>query len=221
MVAMTTITEILTWPNEAVVEAVQGKITEVYDHKSITTKFGPNTVQNAVLEDIAGKKIRLSVWSHPDLGPLKGRSIILQSNSNRAGKMAGVKVKREKYTDKNTGQEKESTVLSVDKSGTFQFVEVHNANAPQADSKAPSAPSATPSVPQQGSFGQTAVNGAKVGMAINCATQFMTTAGEPFNIERVKSIASELIILSKWLEDGNLATNDPINDKAPDDEKPF
>jgi hypothetical protein len=55
------------------------------------------------------------------------------------------------------------------------------------------------------------LNGAKVGMAINCSTQFMVSAGEAFSPERVHEIASELIRLSNKMEQGELA---PAKDSA-------
>src|SRR4051794_2687484 len=91
---------IKTWPNDAVIEAVRGKLSKVYEHKTIQGKDGPNTVQNAELVNAGSEKLRLVVWGHPDLKTIEGKEVVLHSSRMGNGKVGGVKVKIGSYVAK-------------------------------------------------------------------------------------------------------------------------
>src|SRR5690349_3609169 len=119
---METLSTILTWPDQAVIEVLHGTITDVYERRLINTKFGEKSVQNAVLVDSAGTKTRLNVWSHPDISMYTGKEVYIHSTVNRANKKAGVKVKHGSFTGRD-GKEKKTVELEIDNHGQFQFPE--------------------------------------------------------------------------------------------------
>jgi len=164
-------------------DSVQGTITEVYRARE---KRGGGTIQDAKLKDAAGNEVKLAVWDHPDLGVLKGMEVIIQASPK-----GGLKVVFDNYRPPGVN------TISVSKNCTFQKLAVHHAqngtNAPEAAG-----------TPAKGTPAPIVVNGAKVGMAINCATTFLTTVGEPFDAKRVHAMASEIIRISNALEQGDL-----------------
>ncbi len=121
---MHTIPEIKNFPAGAVIEAVQGKISAVYERRNINGQHGPTTVQNAELQDGAGNKIKLSVWDHPDLTELKGKEYVLHS-SQAGAKRVGVSVKHGSYTPKNSDIAQKTIELTVNKKGVFQYIQVY------------------------------------------------------------------------------------------------
>lgn len=203
---MTTIPQILTWPDQAVVDATQVVVSGVYDRKERSGAHGPYTVQNAEVSDVAGNKMRISVWNHPDISSLKGKEVILHSNQ-RKGKLAGVKVKHGSYKNKNS-EEVKTVELEVSKDGTFQYVEVYKANngdSSPSTAPTPSAATQTSPAPSSGSTGhQNRIHGASVGMAINQACTYLIHHGEELNPKEVFRIASGLVKVAQHMEDGHL-----------------
>jgi hypothetical protein len=189
----TTIAQLLTLPDGTAIDSVQGTITEVYKQRTIT---GGKTAQDAKLRDGTGAEIKLTIWEHPDCSLYKGKDVIIQSNKN------GLKVKFDNFRPPGVN------TLSVSKTCTFQFLEVHHIQQGTAAVKAVFGDGAKQVPATQAPI---VLNGAKVGMAINCSTQFMVSAGEAFSPERVHEIASELIRLSNKMEQGELA---PAKDSA-------
>jgi len=224
---ITPIATILTWPNGTPVEATSGTIVSVYEYNTINTKYGPKTKQNAMLKDASGNQIRIEAWEHPDMTPLKDKALVLQNKGK-----GGVMVKHDSYKDKTT------ILLSVGKAGVFQHVEVFQSANPDA-SKAPSASNPEPlnagqsqvtHKPSDGLKTQaTAVNGAKVGMALNNAVLLLTHGdkiGHAAHEEILKELsytASEIIELSNWLESGHLAHRPKSPEVAPEStgDQPF
>lgn len=187
----TTIAQILALPDGTPIDSVQGHVTEVYKQRTIT---GGKTAQDAKLRDGTGAEIKVTIWEHPDCSTYKGRDVIIQSNKN------GLKVKFDNYRPPGVN------TLSVSKTCTFQFLEVHRAQTggvPAPTTPVPQAASPGP-VGGHGS-GSIVLNGAKVGMVLNNACLFLTNAGKAFNSDEVHEIASELIRLSNKLEQGELA----------------
>jgi hypothetical protein len=186
---MTPLSQIPHLKDKDSIDAVQGRISRVFPARSPRGK----TVQDAEIQDASGNTIKMSVWEHPDLKPLEGMEVILQS-----GPRGGVQVKWDDY--------KKTNVLSVNKSGTFQKLAVHQAQtggvaAPAQTTNTVPTSNHTSAVPAT-----TVVNGAKVGMALNNATLFMTNATEPFNKDRLFEIASEFVRISNRMEKGELAS---------------
>ena len=137
---MPTIPEILNYPDQAPVTEVQAKVIAVYALRTIPTKFGPKSVQNFEIQDSAGNRMPGTAWAHPDLMPLKGNEYVLHSNKGK-----GLKLVFDTYTPKGQDNPKTTKKLEIDKSGTFQHVEVYAAQ------KVPAAPQ---EVPQKGGSGE-------------------------------------------------------------------
>jgi hypothetical protein len=198
----TTIAQVLTMPDKSAIDSISGTMVEVYKARTVT---GGKTAQDAKLRDGTGSEIKLTLWDRPDHSMYKGREVIIQ-----AGPKGGLVVKFDGYQQRNVN------TLSVSAGCTFQYLEVHNAQTGGAVS-APAASAHTGASGEAGGHsgraangqGQAAPimvnNGAKVGMALNNACQFLVAAGEQFSVARVNEIASELIRLSNRMEQGELA----------------
>lgn len=208
---MQTIMAVLGFPNGTPVDSIEGRITTVYDQKKINGQGGPTTVQTAVLEDMGGNKIRVSVFGHSDLSPNKGFDVVIFSG--RDGK--GVKVKHGSYVNK-AGVEMKTVELEVGRSGQFQKVEVWKAmnnpqggpqagqgvSSPQSDVKTPGNGLETP---QKAPPAQV-VRGDKVGMAIKASVDLVVHGVVKIEEDGLEatlhSVAAMLIKVSNELEQG-------------------
>ncbi len=212
---MQKILDILNYPDGTPIDAVQGRITAVYPSKTIAGRNGPVTVQNAELSDVGGNKIKLVVWDHPDLAPLKDKEYVLHNTSSKKA-YPGIQVKIGSYVANKAGKNHQvgDTVktfeLKVSKEGCFQHIEVFNQS--KSPDKASAEPASRPAAAQTG--GQVGgssqggyINGASVGMAINNAVKIITE-GEGYNPElfakQLYVIASDIIRVSQHMEKGNL-----------------
>ncbi len=214
---MNTIKEIKSWPADAAVEAVQGKIVAVYERRNVNTKYGMKTVQSAELQDTTGEKIKIGAWDHPDLKPLEGKEIILHSPKGQNGKASGVKVMHDSYTNK-ANQQVVETKLSVSKAGQFQLVEVYHqtnpqmaANRTESASNGPSsdAPASAPTTKEH----MTKEEGQRFGMCYKLAGDFAIagySAGLQMNddefVEKVASLAVKLVDRAKQIEADQLSS---------------
>lgn len=221
---MIKLTEIQNFPDGTPIDAIQGRITAVYPARSVSNAKGTSTVQNAELSDVGGNMVKLTVWDHPDLEPLKDKEYVLHNTGGQ--RYPGIKVKHGSYVAKKDGRAHKAgdTVktleLNVTKNGCFQHVEVYNQSKP-ADKPAAEPVSKPTSAPNQGLGVHTTgfaksegsyINGAKVGMAINCATQLLVAGAEAHGgfpaddvlIDRIDWMASQIITLSNRLESGKL-----------------
>ena len=152
---MTTISQCLTLPNGTPIDGLLVKIDKVWaPPKQINGKFGPTSVQNVSLADVAGNKIRASVWGHADLTPTVGQEVALQSNNGK-----GIKVMHKPYTDKN-GATQPGIELEISKDIGFQSPVVGGKAPVQAAYNAPQSPIAGNPSPSGG------IRGEKVGMAV-------------------------------------------------------
>lgn len=216
---MQKITDILNFPDGTPIDAIQGRISEVYAYEKKTGQKGPYTLQKAYIADVGGNKIKLTVWDHPDLAPLKGNEYVLHNTGGT--RYPGIKVRIGSYVATKDGQQHKAgdTVktleLNVTKNGCFQHVEVFNQNKPAG---------ATPATPvskpveaqiggQVGGSAQSAyINGQTVGMAINNAVKIICE-GAGYNPEtfskQLHVIASDIIRISQTIEKGNLAGGTP------------
>ncbi len=233
---MNSIQTVKTWPNDAVVEAIEGKIAKVYEVKTVGTANGPKTIQNAELQDASGNKIRLAVWEHPDLKPLEGKDIALHSTRGGTGKFGGVKVVHGSYVAKKDGNGHKAgdsiptLELSVSKSGAFQLIEVYRANT-GTTAPAPAQAGVPLAEPAGVPTRQASIHGATVGAAINNACANLTARGEDLDPKKVYIIASALVKVALHMESGKLhepktkeqESHDKlanVSDK-PDEEAPF
>lgn len=193
---MPTVKEIQSYPDKTQLQEVSLKINKVFERKSLTTKFGPTTIQKAQAEDGTGDRIYVNVWNHDDLAPLAGRHVQVQSN----GTGKGLSVKRGSY-DKD-GQTVQTCELDVNKYGTFHFVE--QAHRPQPQNEAPA---------NQGHVGghsaqNKAVHPATAGAACNKAmdaliAQGKAVSGTSFGDELWR-LGSEFVRAAQRLESGDL-----------------
>ena len=89
---MLTIAQIKQLKSGLVIDEVRGILTEVKEHKTVTTARGNATVQNFQLTDPATKDwIRGAIWDHADLSGLVGYEIILISVKGGNNRFGGVK----------------------------------------------------------------------------------------------------------------------------------
>lgn len=205
---MTPISQIKTFPNKTPIDAVQAKIVAVYEYRKMPSKFGPGeaTAQNIELQDVAGNKIRASVWDHPDLTDHKDKEYVF--HSGRQGK--GIEVRDNTYKGVTNKE------LSISKAGQLQYVEVYRAANPvPAGTPVPSPAAPAPQTPANGSLGQgkaagapIQINGAKVGMALNNATLILAHSGLLAKLGHdkilgaIKDLTMDIIELSNDLESG-------------------
>jgi len=230
---MLKITEILNFPDGTPVDAVQGKISAVYPARTVTNPKGSSTVQNAELSDIAGNKIKLTVWDHPDLTPLKDNEYVLHNTGDK--RYPGIKVKHGSYVASKDGRNHKvgDTVktieLNVNKHGCFQHIEVYNQSKPAGAT--PAAPASKPVAAEPGpdvphpypqAVKAQGIHGATVGMAVKAALDILAHNGEPITIDSIRGtayeVASEIIRLSQKLEAGRLA---PEGKKNEDSDVPY
>lgn len=235
---MNTINEIKSWPDGAVVEAIQVTFVESYDRRTVSTRAGDKTVQSFKFRDGTGAEMRGSAWEHPDLSVLKGKELIIHSSTAGNGKRGGVTVRHNKYTDKQ-GAEKLSIELSVSKLGQFQEVAVYHQTSgkqasiaqPQQDRPAASSGSTGHGCCSNKPFGAT------IGMAINQVCQNLTARGEMLDARVIWEMASPIVRVAMHMEQGHLyepakkeaakadpaqpQATQPQSAKAPDEDVPF
>lgn len=187
---MTPISQILTLPDKCPVKQVQGKVTAVYDMKTVAGK----PQQRFLLEDAGGNKLYVTAWEHENLSSYTGKEVII-SEGPKGGLSVNV------YNSK--------TSLNLSRTCTFQLLAVHQAQtgaAPVATlALAVDGCKATPVV-----AATTPINGAKVGMALNNAVLILQSSGKLNGLDStailgaVGQMASDIIRLSAWMEAGHL-----------------
>ncbi len=186
-----TIASILSLPDGCPIESLQAQVVEVYRQREVS---GGKVVQEALLRDGTGAQVKLSAWDHADLSVYQGKEVIIQ-----AGLKGGLKVKLNTYKKPGTNE------VNASKMVTFQVIASGAAPAPQSSNPSPSATMDTPR-PSQACQGPTiVVNGQKVGMSLNCATEFMVKAGQAFDEKTMWEIASGIIRISNRMEQGDIA----------------
>jgi len=209
---MQSIPQVQNYPDQTPIDAIQITVSGVYERRTDVGQY-KTSVQNADGVDVAGNKIRLDVWGHPDLTPLKGKEIVLHSVNGK-----GVKVKHSSYFSKKENKEVKQVGLEVSKAGQFQVVEVYHQQAgSEMPVKAVSSPSEAiqtrgdtnlPVQAQNPVKGQERANpgifGATVGMSLNNAVHALTAVGQPLDEDNVWKLASKLIRVSQRLERGDL-----------------
>jgi hypothetical protein len=210
-----TIKEVMSWPDQTPVDSIRLTITGAYEHKEKPGNYGPYTVQNAEAVDAAGDKIRLSIWDHSDVTPLKGREVILSSSKGRGG-LEGVRVKHGQYTPNSgpdQGKVKKTVELEVKKKGQFQGIEGYRQNNPDKAVSEPAPSQGTPAAsnarnePQKGPYVDPRAEGQRLGMCFKLAGDFYLKAAELDGglteaafLAGVKDLTPKLIALSKELE---------------------
>lgn len=206
---MQTIAQILTYPDKTPIDSFQARLKSVYDYTerpSQYNKTGKTTIQNVILEAGTGETIRAGFWDHPDLKAHEGKEYLFSGGGKK-----GILVKHGTYKDKPTVE------LTVNRNGTLQNLMVHTANPEPA--KAPN--TATPvSSPSRSNLGAPmALNGAKVGMALNNAVLLLTGADRLAELSHdqimgeVQAWAIAIINLSNDLESGKISLRPPAEAK--------
>ena len=194
---------------------MQAKIVSVYPPNTMPSKFGApgstTTRQLIELEDIAGAKIRVTVWDHPDMTEHKGKEYVF--HAGKSGK--GLEVRHGSFTSKQSGQTVNTVELSMSKAGQMQYVEVYKAQNP-ASGATPSPAATEVAVSPSRPIGSAPmpINGAKVGMAINNAISLIVADNKQFAdtkalMHHVGVLSSDIIKLSNWLESGKLYHDEP------------
>ncbi len=194
---MITIAQMLGFPNGTPIDRAQAKVLDVYERKTVAGKDGPTSVQNAMLTDIGGQKIKMVVWGHDDIAMYKGKEIIVEGRNGK-----GLGIKHGSYTNKS-GETVNTIELNVSRTGTIQPLEVFKAHNPAVGVQTPAPaqnPANAPQSAQNGAPG--VVHGAKVGMAINNAVLLMTEQGVPYSKQNLFQLAAEIIEVSNALEQG-------------------
>ena len=162
-----------------------------------------------MIADGAGTKMRVTVWEHDDIMPLKGKELIIHGSKNGKGVFGGINVKHDSYPSKKetnpdgTPKVINTIELSIAKNGLFQEVAVFHQSKGTAPAPAPIS-EATSSNTAYASGGQSYVNGQTVGMAVKLAGDIILSEG--YNADtfqpRLITLASQIIKVSKYLEQG-------------------
>lgn len=181
----------LTLPDGCPIESLQAQVSEVYKQREVA---GGKIVQDALLVDGTGTQIKLCAWDHGDLSVYKGKEVILQ-----AGLKGGLKVKV------NTYKKPQVNEVSASKMVTFQVISSGTAPAPQSANPGRTEASGANYDKGASSALPVVVNGAKIGMAINCATEFMVKAGQEFDEKVMWETASAIVRISNRMEQGDIA----------------
>lgn len=174
----TTIAEITKHPAGTKFPSIQGRVLEVRPQRTVGQG---KTVQDGIIQDGTGQ-IKFSAWETRDLSCYVGKEVTIDG-----GLKGSVVVKIDTYKGANT------PTLSISSTCVWTVL-----------ASGGTAPVASPAASPAPAVAAPAVRGEKVGMAINNAVNFMTSAGEPFDAKRLATIASEIIKVSKWLEEGHL-----------------
>lgn len=194
---MITIAQMLGFPNGTPIERAQARVLDVYERKTVSGKDGPTSVQNAMLTDVGGNKIKMVVWGHDDIAMYKGKEVIVEGKNGK-----GLGIKHGSYTNKS-GETVNTIELNVSRTGTIQPLEVYKAQNPAAGVQTQLPVQSAPNAAQPAQNGApSVVHGAKVGMAINNAILLMTEQGVPFSKENLFKLSAEIIEVSNALESG-------------------
>lgn len=163
------------------VPRTKGTITKIYPRKSGTSVQGEWSFENFVLND-GGVEVTCKLKGQPPMDQsLRGKSVWLISSSGPKG-ITGLKI------DEYEGKKQ----ILITPSATIAVNDGTQPKSPEAPVSAPEQPSKY--IP----MGQT------IGMAINNACHNLTYRHLPLDPKEVTRIASDLLRVSKWLEDGNL-----------------
>lgn len=196
---MTTIAQALTYPNGTPVDGLLVKIDKVWGPpKPVAGKFGPTSVQNISLIDVAGNKIRCSVWGKPDLTPNTGYDVAIQSVNGK-----GLKVVHKPWNDKN-GVAQKGIELEISKDVSIQLGAQAGVGAqatPPASQQTP-----IPSIPSPSG----AIRGEKVGCALNNAVNSLVAEKIAITKKSLWERASLIILVGNQLEAGNLYSDKPV-----------
>lgn len=188
-------------PGESVTQT-KGTLKAVFKYCTGKGQDGNGTFQGAVLSD-GPSEIKLKVWDRDDLTPLKGKQVwVISGTDSRNGKLIGLGIEEDEY------QGKVSNVLVV--KSKAQIVRADTPDNPQRADDGDLGPQPkTQSSPQRPSPKPPRDNwqplGATVGMAINNACANLTARSCVLSPNDVWEMASDLIRVSRRLEQGTLA----------------
>lgn len=203
-----TIAQIRTFPTGSPVPMIQGTLIDVYEYRTGVGKHR-STVQSAMFSDTGGDKMRINIWNHPDMAARRGMPITIIAVTDK-GKCSSKSIE-------NTYHNPPSLELEVSKGSQILFSGSKAMETPPADHSENPDQTEEPSDATRQTRSQPVkrpVSGQNVGMCIKEAVGIVMKMEEAGNIEYVKSrqfsedvfmIASDLMRISKLLEDGHKA----------------
>ncbi len=208
---MQTITAIQSFPNGTPIDSVQAKVTAVYERREIKGgQYGDTTVQKAQISDVAGNKMYIEAWGHPNLDKLKDMEVVIHAG----GQGKGVKVKHNTYTPKGKTESKTDVMLEVSKVGQFQTVAVFNQNSAPTAPQAPVAtktPVTVQNSPKAPGLAGKPIHGATAGLATNQAITILLASGN-FKLttleEDIVEIGGKIARAALRLEAGEIGINE-------------
>lgn len=223
---MQRIVDILKYPDNTPIEAVQAKLVKIYERNLRKTKYGEKSVQRFVLDD-GSEKIPCEIWEHPEIKQEHlNKEYVFSSSSN--GK--GISVKHDNYKTPAI------IMLSLGKAANIQHVAVYHEKKGTTPDAAPS-PQAAPSgaTPRAQS---SSIRGDLVGMAIKGAIDLeIAVKGSNASISGVQNKSMDIIKLSNFLQEGGwqhpskeantapVAAPSPkaesLGDEKPDEDVPY
>jgi len=102
---MSTIAEIVQMTDKTVVNEVRGTLVVTFN------KTNQRAPSKGVLKDDAGAEIQIEAWGHPDLGPMKGKSVLIKDDQGGMTRLT------------NTYGGKNKPLLNLNKTSIFQLVD--------------------------------------------------------------------------------------------------
>jgi len=203
---MMTILQMHGFPNGTPIDSVQARIAKVYEHKTIAGgQYGPTTVQNAVIEDVGGNKIKLKVWGHPDISKLEGQEVVIHAAHN--GK--GLAIEHNSYQatkGAKAGTTVNEVLLTVQKNGQFQTVAVYHANAgtktETGGQVAPKSVAPIVGAMVRGEEHPAPIHPATAGMATNKALDVLIEAGVAYEMANQGKLTEAIFAIGSQIAAG-------------------
>lgn len=196
---LTQISQIPSLPDKCPIAQLQGKVSAVFEMKQVAGK----PQQAFMLQDASGNSIRCSAWEHPDLSIYKDKDVVIMP-----GPKGGLSVNV--YNGKHS--------VNISRTCTFQYTAVHHAQT-GTPVPAPSAPAVAD--------GKKPINGQTVGMAVKAAIDVHVATGTPITKKSIWKLASQIIRVSQYIEQGHLdpetapSADKPTQEKNDSEEQPF
>lgn len=199
-----------------VIGSIAGKIKKVWEYKTGSGDHGEWSFQNIELVD-GRDSIKVVLKDREELNDRDwtGVQVIISSTEGKKG-WNGVKAKDDEYKGKTTriAWVTGSADIAEDRGGAPAAKrderDEREERPPRDEPRREERPAREERRPEPSRCAPPSTQrrylplGVTVGMAINCACANLTARGEDITPSAVGAIASDLLRLSKWLEEGNL-----------------